>query len=284
MKFFYKDKVTGGELLLTEKQAQFDRFFFTRDRQHKYLTIAWNQGPDQEVVIDEVAYVFPAGTLLPLVISQSFHFEKPEHIVAWQFNRDFYCIMDNDKEVSCVGFIFLGSAGIMFIRLDEKELQKFTLLLSVFKDELEDQDDIQGTMLRTLLVRLIIKVTRLARKQYLNPSMLEDNKMDIVRQFNLLVENNYKKEHQVQFYAQELNKSPKTLSNLFSLYNHKSPLQVIQDRIIQEAKRLFYYTDKSAKEIAADLGFDDAAHFSRFFKNQAGISPTEFKKSSQTRA
>jgi AraC-like DNA-binding protein len=59
---------------------------------------------------------------------------------------------------------------------------------------------------------------------------------------------------------------------------------VIQDRIIQEAKRLFYYTDKSAKEIAADLGFDDAAHFSRFFKNQAGIPPTEFKRSSQARA
>ncbi len=283
MKLFYKHAVTGGELLLTEKESQFDRFFFTRDRQHKYLTIAWNQGADQEIVIDEVAYIFPANSILPLVISQSFRFERPEHIVAWQFNRDFYCIMDNDKEVSCVGFIFLGSVENMFIRLDEKELQKFTLLLEVFKDELQDKDDVQGSMLRMLLVRLIIKVTRLARKQYLHPSMLEENKIDIIRQFNLLVENHYKKEHQVQFYAQALNKSPKTLSNLFALYNHQSPLQVIQERVVQEAKRLFHYTDKSAKEIAGELGFEDAAHFNRFFKNQTGIPPGEFKRSFQTK-
>jgi AraC-like DNA-binding protein len=284
MKSFYKEPVTGGELLLTEKETQFDRFFFTRDRQNKYLTIAWNLGSAQEVVIDEVLYTFPANTLLPLVTSQSFRFEQPDQIVAWQFNREFYCIMDNDKAVSCVGFIFLGSTETMFIRLDDKEHHNFTRLLEVFKDELENKDDIQGSMLRMLLVRLIIKLTRLARKQYLNPSLLEDNKMDIVRQYNLLVENHYRVQHQVQFYAQELNKSPKTLSNLFSLYNHKSPLQVIQDRITQEAKRLFHYTDKSAKEISGELGFEDAAHFSRFFKNQTGISPSEFKKSFQARA
>ena len=46
-----------------------------------------------------------------------------------------------------------------------------------------------------------------------------------------------------------------------------------------EAKRLFYYTNKSTKEIASELGFEDASHFSRFFKNQIGQNPTEFKSS-----
>lgn len=88
----------------------------------------------------------------------------------------------------------------------------------------------------------------------------------------------------MQFYASRLNKSPKTLSNLFALYHHQTPLQVIQDRLVLEAKRLFYYTDKSAKEIAQELGFDDAAHFSRFFKNQLQVSPSEFKKALQPRS
>jgi len=284
MKFFFRDPATGGELVLIDKEDHFDRQFYVRDRSNKYLTIAWNQGPDQEVIIDEVAHTFPSNTILPLVIHQSFRFERPEDITAWQFNRDFYCIIDHDKEVSCVGFIFYGAAAVMFIQLDEKELQQFTLLLGVFRDEMENNDDIQATMLRTLLIRLVIKITRLGKKQYLNQELQEDNKIDIIRQFNIMVENHYKTQHQVQFYAQELNKSPKTLSNLFSLYNTKSPLQVIQDRLILEAKRLFYYTEKSAKEIAADLGFDDAAHFSRFFKNQTEISPSDFKKTLQARA
>jgi len=282
MRLFFKDPGTGGELLLVEKEAAFDRQFFTRDLHNKYLTIAWNTGVDQQVVIDEVSYQFPANSILPLLINQSFRFERPADITAWQFNRDFYCIIDHDKEVSCVGFIF--SSGAMFIGLDETDQRKMALLLEMFKDELEDADEIQATMLRALLVRLIIKITRLGKKQHVDQTKLNNGKLDIIRHFNLLVEDNYKKQHQVQFYANQLNKSPKTLSNLFALYNERSPLQVIQDRLILEAKRLFHYTDKSAKEIALDLGFEDAAHFSRFFKNQTDMSPSDFKKTGQTRA
>jgi AraC-like DNA-binding protein len=135
-------------------------------------------------------------------------------------------------------------------------------------------------MLRILLVRLIIKITRLAKKQYLGKEELAENKFNLIRQFYLLVEIHFRKEHQVQFYASLLNKSPKTVSNYFSLYYNKTPLQVISERIITEAKRLFYYTDKSVKEVADDLGFEDVAHFSKFFKNYTAQSPSEIKKGS----
>lgn len=279
MKLIFKNFELQGELLLTFDEKSFDRAFFTRDREHKYLTIAWNRGGNQRVSVDEIEYAFPENSILPLMVNQSFRFENPAEIVAWQFNRNFYCIVDHDKEVSCVGFIFYGSSNTMILQLGENEIRKISLLFEVFKDEFESADDIQGEMLRMLLVRLIIIITRLAKIQYLNPRNLEENKFDLVRQFNLMVENHYRTEHEVQFYAAKLNKSPKTISNFFALYGHKTPLQIIQERVTLEAKRLFYYTDKTSKEIAYDLGFDDAAHFSRFFKNQTKQSPTEFKKS-----
>lgn len=279
MKLIFKNFELQGELLLTFDEKLFDRAFFTRDREHKYLTIAWNRGGNQSVSVDEIEYNFPENSILPLMVNQSFRFENPAEIVAWQFNRNFYCIVDHDKEVSCVGFIFYGSSNTMFLQLGENEIRKISLLFEVFKDEFESADDIQGEMLRMLLVRLIIIITRLAKSQYLNPQNLEENKFDLVRQFNLMVENHYRTEHEVQFYAAKLNKSPKTISNFFALYGHKTPLQIIQERVTLEAKRLFYYTDKTSKEIAYDLGFDDAAHFSRFFKNQTKQSPTEFKRS-----
>lgn len=283
MKLSYKHKETEGILLLTSNESALDRAFFTRDRAQKYLTIAWNRGVQQKVVVDEIEYNFPANSILPLMVNQSFRFEKAADITAWQFNREFYCIVESDKEVSCVGFLFYGSSNTMFVQLGEAETRKINLLLEVFQDEFSSADNIQGEMLRMLLVRLIIIITRLAKAQHLDQVQVDANKFDLVRQYNLLVENHYRTEHEVQFYAAQLNKSPKTLANYFALYGQKTPLQIIQERVALEAKRLLYYTDKTSKEIAYELGFDDAAHFSRFFKNQTTQNPTDFKKSFQFR-
>ncbi len=269
---------TNAQFRLVYDQSDFDRIFYGRDRKDKLLTIAWNRGAAQKATIDNVVYDFPANSVLSLMVNETFYFERPSDIVAWQFNRDFYCIVNHDKEVSCVGFLFYGSGQRMFMAIDEKHGRKLDLLLQVFKDEFEMQDPIQGEMMLALLKRLIIIVTRLAREQYISEQELPSDKLDIVRKYNLLVENHYRQQHQVKFYADQLNKSPKTLSNLFALYNHKSPLQVIQERVTLEARRLFFYTDKTAKEIAYELGFEDANHFSKFFKKQTGQSPTDFKK------
>lgn len=249
---------TDAQFRLIYDQTDFDRIFYGRDRKDKLLTIAWNRGATQKATIDNVHYDFPANSVLCLMVNESFYFERPSDIVAWQFNRDFYCIVNHDKEVSCVGFLFYGSGQRMFMAIDEKHHRKLDLLLQVFKDEFEMPDPIQDEMMLALLKRLIIIVTRLAREQYISEQELPSDKLDIVRKYNLLVENHYRQEHQVKFYADQLNKSPKTLSNLFALYNHKSPLQVIQERVTLEARRLFFYTDKTAKEIAHELGFEES--------------------------
>jgi AraC-like DNA-binding protein len=265
---------------LVYDEPAFDRVFYGKDRRDRLLTIAWTRGEKQQVTIDEVDYEFPANTILCLMVNEAFHFEHPRTIVAWQFNREFYCIVNHDKEVSCVGFLFYGSAQKMFICMEERDREKIDSLMQVFIDELEQKDHIQGEMLQVMLKRLIIIVTRLAREQYIDEEELSGDKLDTIRHYNFLVEQHYRKHHGVKFYAEQLNKSPKTLSNLFALYNHKSPLLVIHERIIQEAKRLLIYTGKTAKEIAYYLGFEDAGHFGKFFKKQVGQSPSDFKEAS----
>jgi len=242
------------------------------------LTIVWNRGADQEVVIDDVKYNFPSQTVLPLMDYNTFEFSSAKDIVAWQFNREFYCIIDHDKEVSCSGFLFYGSLDYLFIELDERHRKKLSVLVQMFEDEYtEEGDSIQGEMLRMLLKRLIIMVTRLGKQQYISDELSVVDS-DVVRSYNLLVEQKFREFHQVQDYASMLNKSPKSLSNLFAKYNNDSPLQVIKNRIILEAKRLLKFSDKTSKEIAFELGFEEPASFSRFFKNQVGSSPSAFQK------
>jgi AraC-like DNA-binding protein len=92
------------------------------------------------------------------------------------------------------------------------------------------------------------------------------------------LETNFRTQHTVRFYAGALNKSPKTLANHFALFNHPAPSKLIQRRIVQEARRYLFYTDKTAKEIAYSLGFASPAHFSRFFKNQTGANISSLQK------
>ena len=107
--------------------------------------------------------------------------------------------------------------------------------------------------------------------------MIPKIESDIVRQFNYLVEKHFKEKHTVSEYADLLNKSPKTLSNLFGKFHDKSPLKLIQDRIMLEARRLLRYTEKPVSEIGYDLGFNDIQSFSRFFKKNEGNSPSDFR-------
>ena len=277
MKLEYKDSLTNGELRLVIGDVGFDRYFFDRDRE-RLLTLAWNRGEAQTIFIDKVPYPFPAQSCVPLVAAQSFHFERPSQVVAWQFNRNFYCIIDNDREISCVGFLFYGFAGIMFIRLDETEQETIAMLLAVFAEEFRNSDAIQREMLQVLLKRLIIILTRIARRQYSSDPGMTDDKLDTVRMFNLLVEQHYREHHEVAFYAGQLNKSPKTLANLFALYGGKTPLGVIHERLLLEAQRLLIFTKQPAKEIAGDLGFADTSHFSKFFKKNIGQPPLDFRE------
>lgn len=276
MRYEFQDPAAGGQFLMTVGEPDFARHFF-REREKKFNALVWNRGPAQVLTIDEMRFDIPENTFFALNVSNSFRLERSEDAVIWQFNKEFYCIVTHDAEVSCSGLLFYGWREGAPIFLDEKESRSFALLAEIFKDEFENHDNIQGEMLRVLLKRLIIKLTRLVRVQT-GANELTVSELNTVRQFNLLVENNFKKLHQVQEYANLMFKSPKTLSNLFSRYSDKTPVQIIADRLFLEAKRLILYTDKQASEVGFELGFEEPAHFSRFFKKMAGVPPTKFKQ------
>lgn len=268
---------TDGLLRLYIFCSELERNFEVQSDE-SLLTIAWNKGKSQTVKIDGQPYKFPTNSIFTLMTNQSFQFDHPEQVIAWQFNRDFYCIIDHDKEVSCVGLLFYGADEAPLIELNDAEQLKINLLYQVFLDEFKNKDNLQEDMLRMLLKRLIITATRLYKKQNELTHVAEEE-LDIVRQFNLLVEKHYKQWHQVQDYANALHKSPKTLSNLFNQSNSLSPLKLIHERIALEAKRLLIYTDLTIKEIAYDLGFEEVPPFNRLFKKVVKETPSKFRKS-----
>jgi len=278
MKYTFSEFATGAifnigntEDLLTFKTAQ----------QVNLYTFIWARSQPIELVVDSIPITLPSNHILALTPIQYVQYLSGTDVILYQFNREFYCIKDHDQEVSCAGMLFFGNINIPIISLDEKEQQKYKTLHEVFIDELETKDNIQAEMLRMLMGRFIIKSTRLLKAKEGIIETPKSSKVDLLRAFNVLVEQHFKEEHSVSFYAKKLFKSPKTLSNNFAKLN-RSPLQIIHQRIVLEAKRLLTYTDKSAKEIAYEIGFDDASHLSRLFKKYTSQSPSEFKKALST--
>lgn len=275
MRYEYSSQKLGSIFGYTDN-IQKDNPFFSIDK--GVINMLWNRNEFPITLqVDDLSIELAPHQLLTTTYFQKVNYPSSDQpVTAFLFNREFYCIADHDNEVSCNGILFFGTQALPIITIPEEYYRKFQLLLEVIIDEFRTVDNIQGDMLQMLLKRLIIICTRLAKEQLIVKD-LNDTQIDTIRQYNVLVDIHFRTKRKVKDYAELLHKSPKTLSNLFATYNQKSPQQIIQERIVLEAKRMILFTDKQSQEIAYDLGFDDPAYFSRYFRKIAGLSPSAFK-------
>ncbi len=128
------------------------------------------------------------------------------------------------------------------------------------------------------LVKLfLIEIQRIGQRGTGTPLCINNAANRLFIRFRQTLENHYRQMHTVKEYANHLNVSVKTLTNSVGASSCSTPLKIINDRIILEAKRQLCYTDLNIKEIAFRLGFDDPSYFVKLFKRQTGILPAEFR-------
>jgi AraC-like DNA-binding protein len=81
----------------------------------------------------------------------------------------------------------------------------------------------------------------------------------------------------VRYCAEKMHLSPNYFGDLVKQQLGKNPQDIIQNFLITEAKKLLQQEQKSIKEISLSLGFEYPNHFSRFFKNKTGSTPSDFR-------
>jgi AraC-like DNA-binding protein len=99
---------------------------------------------------------------------------------------------------------------------------------------------------------------------------------DVYVNFRRMLNKEFKTLKKVKDYATVLNVSEKQLNDILHQRTGETVSSLIHKQLILEAKRLLN-TGIPAKEVAYELNFIDPAHFSKFFKTQTGLSPSEFK-------
>ncbi len=266
---------TGEFIELLELDPNSCRFLFNNPELSS-LTVLWFLENDNTLIIDGVKHTFNKNQIVFFTEFHKIEILKKHTSKFLRFNRPFFCIIDHDIEVSCKGVLFFGASQLPVITISNQDIEQFETLWKMFSIEMKSKDNLQISMLQMMLKRYLILSTRLYKEQHL-PSDIK-RETDIIREFNFLVEQYFNVKHSVADYAKLLNKSPKTISNLFSKLGNKTPLNYIQDRKMLEAKRLLYYTEMQIQEIAYRIGYNDIQSFSRFFKKQEGVSPSRYRE------
>jgi len=224
MKLEYQGKIEGSSFILTDFNYNNKGKLL---RKKGYYKILWNKGEHAiTITIDAYSILLEKNQVIFCTPVNILDLPENVHLISIVFNREFYCIRDHDYEVSCQGLLFFGSSLPSIITLSVADSMSFESMFHILEEEFRNKDHIQGEMLRVLLKRLLIMATRLITAHTIDDSVSKPQ-IDLVRKFHVLVENHFREKHQVSAYAKLLNKSPKTLSNVFKKTSDDSPLQII---------------------------------------------------------
>lgn len=229
-------------------------------------------------MVDGTDYKTEENTVLFLSPYQSLVWlELPQKYRLLSFHGDLYCIEYHKYEVACNGLLFNNAYLTPYVKVSNPLLlYLFGLTERIAEEQQRDKEELPFTssIIKTYLQLLLALCSR--HKDALEG--LQNSVMD--RQallFEQLLEKHHLSERRVIFYAGEVGVSPEVLSRKSKQAFGKSPTKLIQDRVIIAAKRLLHLTDKSIKEIALTLNFQDEFYFSRYFKKATGLSPKHFR-------
>jgi AraC-like DNA-binding protein len=244
---------------------------------HKWFSVFIINELAGTIRIDNEDFSCDSPTVLFITPGQIVSLAK---VIDWKgfvvsFNSEFYCIEYHDSEISCKGLLFVNNFRIVSIKLNEQQSVIFNNTVLEIAREFETGEDLLDEMLKNLLKNLLIRSNRLFKQQCTGES--DDINFEMIRKLSSLIEMNFRTHKQVEYYAELMGFSSSSLTKKLQKAGIDSPSIIIRERIITEAKRMLIYSDKSIKEIAAFLGYDDQYYFSRLFSNSTGNSPSKYR-------
>jgi AraC-like DNA-binding protein len=240
-----------------------------RDNYYQFFLLEYGE---VRVLIDFKEYHIQdiaLGCILPGQVHQS---TFPSDVSGWFMSLDAVFIKDEWKEI----FETIPVSGNSIIVPDAETLRDLQFCFELLDRKIQSVNRLstQHTVhaLATALTGIIAELYRQHQTGAFNKRL-----MSITLKFKALTATHLKTVKSTAQYASMLHISPTYLNEAVKNITGFPAIYWIQYAVTLEAKRLLFYTDRSIKEIAFELGYDDHTYFTRLFTKLSGMPPTLFR-------
>lgn len=188
----------------------------------------------------------------------------------------FYEIIRNVSELSSL-MLFAKNHPVM--RLSDHEAEMFKNYFWLMKDKVADtQNHFRRDVVSTLMLSMVYDLGNVIYRGQQSRESRHSRADAIFSAFIQLLEENFRSQRHIAWYADQLCVSPKYLSETVKNVSKRNPKEWIESYVTLEIKVLLKSSTKTIKEIASALGFANQSFLGSYFKNRTGMSPVAYRR------
>ncbi len=183
------------------------------------------------------------------------------------------------QDVKNVSSLLLFSMNNPVVPLTNKEIQVFTNYFETIREKMADTSHhYRSPLIKALLLAMFYDMSNVIYRVERQGNRKHTRAEAIFAHFIRLLEDNFRTQHRVSWYAEQLCITPKYLSEIVKKISLRTPNEWIDSYVILEARVLLKNTTKSIKEITDELNFPNQSFLGKYFKEHVGVSPSEYRK------
>lgn len=245
---------------------------------HGLYQVLWVRSGAAAVVLDErhERAHGPAAIVIPPGVVHGFRFAPDTDGLVLTFSANFLVEGDFQGVGEAFRSLFFGPDVLVFdpAALESERLNAlFDELMAEFLLPASAESPVIGWLARAVVWRL----AHAHPKNRLLGSAKAHRHHALFTRFMLLVEEHFLAHWSIDQYASHLGLSTPRLNRLTRSQSSRSALEIVHERLTREACRRLTYIAAPAASLASELGFNDPAYFSRFFKKRTGLSPHQWR-------
>jgi AraC family transcriptional regulator, transcriptional activator of pobA len=224
----------------------------------------------------KLPFAAPAAILVPAAVAHGFRFEPGTEGWVMTFTEDAAFALADRSGEALSRLRALAAHPIIAMTGEADRSRLAALCAELFEEGSLAREGYRMAM-RSLLALIAVTVARLAASRARTGAITLQPADATVAQLRTLVDEYFRREHQLGFYAEKLGMTVDRLNDHVKRATGVTAGHLIRQRLLTEAKRQLVFTTQPIQDIAEELAFSDPSHFARFFRKQTGTTPHEFR-------